>query len=257
MKMELSPASQNELNRAIKALADISGKTIQREIPKQARLFCVDLAHNTKPEGKGNKGNIKMIEGRIESKIKSVYLALSSARAIMKKADKKQYAAFNRLVRGFQYTQATKLFNEHSGHGVSISRFGTFDGGQLHKSQRFGKSVKLGMIVTDYASVRKYILEIKKLIRFGKGGFATAAKQLGGTRGIPNHRSKQKAPGSGQVRGDGKEITVIITNNVRYIRQALEVSSEQKAIAFRKRQVETVMKSIMDRKMKQVSPSLK
>ena len=99
--------------------------------------------------------------------------------------------------------------------------------------------------------------EKKKLVGYAKGGFATAARQLGGVRGIPGFATRQNAPGTGTVTGDGKTLTVTMINGVKYIEEALDAHGEARAITHRQRAATLVLKRMADRKFKSASRSLK
>jgi len=90
---------------------------------------------------------------------------------------------------------------------------------------------------------------MKKLVGFAKGGFATAAKQLGGVRGIPQFATRHKSPGAGRIVENGDKLSVEMTNNVRYIRQALKPADESIALGHRTKMVGAVLQRIQDRKI--------
>lgn len=254
MSVTLSSASQIELNTAVQRLADVAGDTIKEVLPAQARLFCADLAYNTKPIGKDSAGQ-KKGHDEVAKRVRSIYLPMGAAVEILKRGDDKVAKGFQRLVRQKNFGGASAYFARHSGQsGVTV---GAFDGGELHRSQAFSKRVSNRLIVTDYPKVNQYIITVKKRVGFAKGGFASAARQLGGTRGIPGYASRQPAPGSASVSGDGKMLTVSIANNVKYIRQALDDGGEDRAIKFRAKAVTAVIKRMMDRKTKSASRSLR
>ena len=100
--------------------------------------------------------------------------------------------------------------------------------------------------------VNAYIKRTQKKVGFAKGGFATAAKQLGGARGIANFATKQKAPGKGFVSGANKELKVTMINDVSYLREPLKAGDESKAIRNRIKMIDKVLKRIQDRKIRKL-----
>lgn len=255
MKMELSPASQKDLDRAVQKLADAAGSTVKEVLPAQMRLFAADLAFNTRPIGK-TPATQKEHQAKIMGRIMSEYFSVGAAYSFLKKDDPKKAAAFVRNVKAGNITEAATIINSTSKNPVIYS-VGRFDGGKIHNEQRFRKKIHKALVCTDFKAVEVWAKKTIKLSGFAKGGYAAAARQLGGVRGIPGFATRQKAPGSGTVRGDGKTLTVTMTNDVRYIRQALDAHGEARAINHRERSVTAVIKRMMSRKMKQASPSLK
>jgi hypothetical protein len=144
--------------------------------------------------------------------------------------------------------------NRHAKEKFTV---GPFDGGQMHNDNRRGKKPESRMVVVDYPKVMSFAKSAGRKSGFAKSGFAAAARQVGGVRGIPGWVTRQKGPGSGMISNSGNSVTAAIQNNVDYIRYALLPDGEQRAIANRKKSVTSVIKRMMDRKMKQASPSFK
>ena len=254
MKIEFDSVSAAELNRAIQRLADESGKTAKEVIVPQSRLFCADLAYNTKPIGK-SAGDAKKMKEEIGKRIDLIYLPRGAAVNMLKKKSLRLGVIFQKLIRKGDMTGAAAMMNRQ--FPSATWEVGDFDGGSLHKDQRFRRRVTKRMVVTNKAAVTRYKREKVKLAGFAKGGFASAARMLGGTRGIPGFASRQNAPGVGVVTGDGKTLTVRIENKVRHIRDALDVGGEDRAIRHRVRSITSVLKRMGNRKFKSSSKSLK
>ena len=242
------------MNRAIQRLADEAGKAAREVLVSQARLFCADLAFNTKPIGKTAAAGKKLKED-IASRIDFIYLPVGAAVNMLKGRDASLAAVFQKALRQQNFAQAAAIMNRMFG-GTSWS-VGPFDGGDLHKKQRFRKRVTQRMVVTEKGRLTAYKRAEVKLAGFAKGGFATAAKQLGGTRGIPGFATRQNAPGVGSVTGDGKSLLVKIENRVRYIREALDDGGEDRAIRHRVKSINSVLKRMATRRFKKASRSLK
>lgn len=253
MSVKLSPASQREMDRAVQRLADAAGSTIKETLTSQARLLCVDFAANTRPLENGVAGK-KKVEENIEKRIFSIYVPVGVAFEMLETHKKGYGAAFLRMLKAGKTAEAAGYLSKYSRKKFEI---GSFDGGTLHRQQAFNGRTTKRMVVTDFPAVKKYAATVKKRVGFAKGGFAAAARQLGGTRGIPGYASRQPAPGTGSVTGDGKSITVTLVNGVKYARLALTPEKETQALNFRKRQIDAVLKRMMDRKSSGVSRSLK
>jgi hypothetical protein len=252
--MIFAPSSENELKAAIQKLADASKKPIEQELKKQMRLFAVDLAANTNPAGAGDAAKAKGDEN-ISKRIKSIYYDLGVGYEILEMHKEGYGAAFLSMVKKRKFSEAAGFLSKFSRKKFTIGRF---DGGKLHRDQRFSRGrVKNRMIVLNFKAVEAYIKKVQRTVGFAKGGFAAAARQLGGPRGIPGFASRQKAPGTGAVTGAGNTLSVTMTNGVRHIRLALTAAGEAKAMDFRRRQIEKVLRDMTNRKPRVKSPALK
>lgn len=242
-----------ELDASIQRLADASGITAREVLPAQMRLFAADLAFNTRPIGKTSAAQ-KEGQKKVEARIRWVYPSVAIMADLLERKEERLKKAFIARVKKKEFAGAARILNDVFEGSYTI---GNFDGGELHQKQQFSRRVANRLVVINYPKVEAYIREKKKLVGFAKGGFAAAARQLGGVRGIPGFATRQNAPGTGSVTGDGKTLTVTMTNGVRYIEDALDAHGEARAIAYRERAVSALIKRMMDRRMKQASRSLK
>lgn len=243
----------SELDSSIHRLALASEQTMREVLPSQMRLFAADLAFNTRPVGKTSSAQ-KEGQDKVGRRIQSVYPSVGMMADMLGKKEHRLKKAFIAQVKKRNYAAAAKMLNDiFSGNHI----VGEFDGGKLHKDQQFSRRVEKHLVVINYAKVAQYIREKKKLVGFAKGGFATAARQLGGVRGIPGFATRQNAPGTGSVSGDGKSLTVTLTNDVKYIEHALDAHGEARAIAYRQKAVDSVIKRIMNNKTRATSRSLR
>ena len=255
MSVSLRFASISELDKSIQKLADAAGSTVKDVLPAQMRLFAADLALNTRPLGKSASVQ-KDHQVRIFWRIANTYTSIKTMSRVVSKADKKAGARFNRYIREKNYSKAETILNSVT-KGSEIYTIGPFDGGKLHNSQRNLRKPIRKLVCLDFKAAIVYAKSVIKKSGYAKSGFATAARQLGGVRGIPGFVTRQNAPGSGSVTGDGNRLTVTMTNEVRYISNALDKHGEEVAIDHRKKMVESVIKRMMGRKTKSASRSLK
>lgn len=256
VSIQLSAESAAEMNRAIQRLGEVAGKTAEEVITSQARLFCTDLAFCTRPLGKG-PGVGKLHAARIESKIRDIYWTVGEAVEAVKKAGgKKIYWQFLKAIRRKNYPQAEAiLYRTISGSRWTV---GPFDGGSLHAAQRFRRKLSERMVVLDKGPLTEYRRREVAQSGFAKAGFAKAAKDLGGSRGIPGFATRHtNAPGKGQANRSGDQITVTIENHVRHIEKAFDSSLEAAATEARKNKITALIKRILTNRAKQASPSLK
>ena len=85
----------------------------------------------------------------------------------------------------------------------------------------------------------KYVRTASKKVGFGKSGWATVARTLGGTRGIPGWVSRNKGPGAVQdMTGDRDNPRIVMSNSVRYINLILRQSEINKALMFQQERMQ-------------------
>ena len=258
MSITVTPnaADLRRLNDALNLMARETKKTLRDVLPAQMRLLATDLATVTRPKGK-SQSDRESSESKITMKVREVYPHPGYIVNILNKIDDGLGKRFAGLLKRRKYAEAKRITDKHL-PGMRLD-VGVFDFGQLHKSMRWKKRVTHRLVVSDYSKVQAYIRQVKKNVGFAKGGFATAAKQLGGVRGIPQFATRHKAPGSGRIIESGDKLSVEMTNNVRHIRQALKPADESMALSHRTTMVGAVLKRIQDRKiekaMKKVNAS--
>jgi len=242
LSMKLSVADSKRMNVAINALAKENGKELLEVLKSEIRLFAADLAQNTKPEGKDKDAQQRGM-ANVEGRIRQIYLTSPIVSVIIEKQGlgvgtrKHGQAKFAALMESKKYKEVQKYLD-------SVVPFlnitvGKFDKGELHKAQRKQARVtKRMLVVTGVAGLGVYIRREQKKVGFAKSGFATAARYLGGTRGIPGWVTRLKGAGWGRVYGTNEKPNVELGNRTRYIRQALDKRGENRAISFRTRSIE-------------------
>jgi hypothetical protein len=254
MKVEFDNVSDREMNRAIQRLADEAGTAAKETLVSQARLFCADLAYNTRPVGKSAAQGREMKQ-RIKERVEFIYIPVGAAVNMLKRVDEKVARIFQKALRKRNHAQATALMIRHfGGTGWEV---GPFDGGQLHEQQRFKARVQRRMVVTEKGALTTYKKKEMAQAGFAKGGYATAARQLGGVRGIPGFATRHNAPGTGRVSGDKKNLTVVIENRVRHAHHALSQSGEDRALRHRVKAITKNIKRMADYRFKKQSKALK
>jgi hypothetical protein len=235
------------LNREMNRLAEQTGKTLKEVLIPQARLFCADLAFWTRPMGKGSGDNKENME-KVHIRIQQVYPPVGRIVNLLKSKNEGVAGKFAGLITARQYAKAKAITDRYL-PDLNLA-IGAFDGGQLHRAQSEQKKVTRRLLVPGYTRVTAYANQTARKVGFAKGGFATAARQLGGVRGIPGFATRQKAPGKGTVTGDGKTLTVTIENHVKYLQKAFVQGGEDYAESYREKQVTSLLKRIQDRKVK-------
>lgn len=245
MKISITahPRELARLNENLNELARETSKTLKEVLIPQMRLLATDLAYVTAPKGKSNEKGTKKVMRRISS----IYPPPGSVVKLLKKKNSGVAGKFASYITSRKTAAAQKILNQYLPE-LNI-KIGSFDGGALHKSQRDHTRITDRLLVVGYTRVTSYAKKTARKVGFSKGGFATASRQLGGVRGIPGWATRQAAPGTGSVTGDGKTLAVTITNGVKYIRESLKPADEAQAINHRRRQVESVFYTIQNRKI--------
>jgi len=247
--INLKSTDMAKLNRELNRLAEQTGKTLKDVLPAQMRLLAADLAYVTYPKGKGSQDNADHIK-KIRSRIAAIYPPVGFVVNLLKKENEGAAGKFAELVTKRQYTKAQAITDKYlPSWNLTV---GAFDGGESHRTQSDQKTITKRICVPGYTRVTAYANSIARKSGFAKGGFATAARQLGGVRGIPGWATRQKSPGTGKAMGDGVKMSVEMVNSVDYLRQAMKPNDEAAAVANRARQVGLVLRRIQDRKVKQI-----
>jgi hypothetical protein len=240
------PADLRRLNDAITELARETRKTVRKVMPAQMRLLATDFAAVTRPKGK-SQADKESAESKITMKVREVYPHPGYIVNVLNKIEDGVGKRFGGLLKRKKYAEAKQITDKHiPGWRIDV---GLFDFGQLHKSMRFKKRVTRRLVVSDYSKVQAYIRQKVKMTGFAKGGFATASRQLGGTRGIPQFATRHKAPGTGRMVESGDKLSVEMINGVSYLREAFSAADESMALSHRTTMVGAVLKRIQDRKI--------
>ncbi len=211
------------------------GWTIKNSVPgflrQEARLTAVELARRTQPFGDGATPRA-VGEAATTADIYRVYA--TPGKAYNDIHDAKSQSDFWRAVKTSALDKAAIILNRSASNlkGVPIS---DFDGGAAHRQLRnnqgrISKSQKPVMIVKNPKTLKTYVDSEVKKVGQGKGGWATCAKALGGTRGIPGWVSRQNSPGQVIENYKAELSSVTMTNQVPYADQILSETEKQNAI---------------------------
>src|SRR5437016_12840495 len=86
------------------------------------------------------------------------------------------------------------------------------------------------MVVRDPSKLHSYVLMEANKVGFGKGGWATCARVLGGIRGIPRWVTKHNSPGTVIENYGADRTTITLVNQVPYASAILTSSGKAEAI---------------------------
>lgn len=241
----------NRFQEALSSLAVASRKTIAEVLSSQIRLLASDMAYVTSPKGIRNDKQTNVIEWYI----RAIYPSVGVVVNLLKQKNEGIGIGFAVAIAKRNIAKAQAIVSKHLPE-MNIT-VGAFDGGALHKANRKRASITERRCVVGYTRVEAYIKTKKKKSGYAKGGFATAARQLGGVRGIPGWATRQKTPGRGQLIVNGDKATVIIENHAKNIKDALTRPDEAQAINHRRRQVDKVAHEIMGRNIRKAKSKMR
>ncbi len=210
------------------------GWTIKNSVPgflrQEARLVAVELARRTQPFG--NNATTQKVGQAATAR--DIYLVYATPGKAWKDINDSLQDSFWRAVKSSAWDRAARILRRY-GSALKGTPIDNFDGGATHRQLRNNQgrippSQKPVMIVKDPRKLKSYVLDEQKKVGEGKGGWATCAKALGGTRGIPGWVSRQNSPG--QIAESYKpEISgVTMINQVPYASEILSESEKQIAI---------------------------
>ena len=213
---KMSKRDEARFRKAIQKLVALSGEPVEDILRAQGRLFAVDAAKFTAPFGdkKADGDNTKR---KVEKTIFSTYKKAEDLKvAISRKAGEKAAARFAKHVRRGDLSQAKQLSSAILG---GTHELGPFDGGRMHKRRLSGKSWNRLYITKGFPAVNQYARATMRRVGEGKSGWAKAAAQLGGTRGIPAWAKKNthRTKGLSIVEGKNSKASVTVTNRSKYV----------------------------------------
>ncbi len=231
----------------VDALFQRMGWTIKNSVPgylrQEARLAAVSLAFQTQPFG-DNATTKASGEAAVSRDIYRVYT--TPGKAFEDIQDKHEQAGFWKAVKTSAWGRAATIL-ARSGVALKSTLIDNFDGGASHRQLRnnrggINQGQKPVMIVKDAAKLKSYIKFEQKKVGEGKGGWATCARNLGGTRGIPGWVSRQNSPGQVIENYAADKSSVSMTNLVPYASEILTQSAQQDALRIAE---DKLRKSIM------------
>lgn len=212
-------------------------------IRSQGRLIAVNLAFQTQPFG--NDEGRTLGEGKVRSDIFKVYAAPGQVYKKIKEQSESQAKAFWSLLKKGKFQSAKTFLSRLGISEYEFAEIGYMDKGESHKNAkrsipyrtRISRNQKPFLIVADTKKLDPYITLISKRVGMTKSGWATCAKILGGTRGIPQwvtrHASKV---GKGYVmdRTSGENPYVILVNEIPWVDKCLNEGQMQRALDIQK-----------------------
>lgn len=201
--------------------SQVAGRGLEQEIIGIARLVAVSLAASTQPYGKGNAVRDQGRK-RVESDIRKVFRTPSNLYQQLLEDDENEARKFWRAATegNSKWMEAILRDNQIDLELGSSPVPSYHDAARGHNGRVKGRA---RMLVTKPQELRRYIAKRQKMVGFAKSGWALAADDCGGHRGIPAWASSKHSGSHGGaiIRRDAARPHVLLMNHVRYVDQIL------------------------------------
>ena len=214
-------------NDALKKFWAYSTKSIGEITRAQARLFAVELANRTQPfgldESAQNTGKMA-----VRRDVLSVFINGAAIQSDERHGLKKWLTD---AIAAGKIDDARTAMRRLTGRTPEVSQDVV---PSFHQSQRNGRG-RIGskprqMLVLNGDSLQGYLASREKLVGFAKSGWAQAARDLGGTRGIPAWVTRNRGPGGAEDHTDsGSNPNVVLRNDVSYVSDVLPEAEIERA----------------------------
>lgn len=221
----------NNAAKGFRRRAQLVERSLPQLLRRAGRLCAVSLATQTQPFGLGTDAQLLGQTATVRD-IRKVYALPSDVFPAF--GNPKAAGAFWRAVQAGDWGKATGILHRDCPRYRNLE-IRPFDGGQAHKANRnnrgrIAKSQGYIFIVQNAADLKAYINVEFKLVGFGKGGWASCARPLGGTAGLPGWITKHKAPGRVEQRSGKGLAEIVLINQVTYASEILSESQKRVAV---------------------------
>jgi len=132
----------------------------------------------------------------------------------------------------------------------------------LHKQSRDGRGrvarnrLPKQVLVGD-KSLETYIAKKQKMVGLAKSGWASAAREMGGARGIPSWAKRWTNTGSATDKtGSGNMQSVIIESKVKYASQSLPAGEEEQALRIAAGKLRESLQQAKDKRIAKANAKL-
>jgi len=252
----------------VQAKADAIQGVVQRgmrdPLRQLARLTGVSAAKSSVPYGTDSAAQ-QLGEKAVAKDIALVYATPS--RAWRDIVDQRAAAAFWRALKNGELERAQAILQQY-GNELRDVFLQPFDDGVAHKAARDPDTGRVriekpAMIVIEGGEsgspLDRYVQSVQENVGFGKGGWADAARRLGGIRGIHEADDDisarwilEKASGLGEVSEGGSDDapTITISNTVRYASNILAASAQADAISIARGRFERYLFSALQAELR-------
>jgi hypothetical protein len=263
----LVTVSDSAMQRALYDLARITKKEFSVVVRREARLIAVQLARVTHPYG-GSEGNSNpeggysgtsdrmMGEAAVRRDISRLYAPAFVAFQQIRDNNPEAAKAFWKAFQDNNWKEAERIVRESGGRwrNVPVERFDK----SLHKKNRnrqgrVSRHVP-AQIITNPKAMNAYREKEVKLVGFAKGGWAAAARGIGGMRGIPQWVTRHSKAGMGNAVDNSNNSDnphVLITNSVPYISKVCPQSARDMALRIQRNKMFKHIEKVVSNSIKQ------
>jgi hypothetical protein len=233
----------SEFRNALRTF-EASGKKAWPGILRQVgRLVAVNFAHSTQPYG-ATKAALKIGEAAVHrdllggKKKRGAFIPMSQGlldNAVFYKSTENVRLFVTKGGRVYgtdrQHFKPDMTHQEMSRHHKSLrdsrGRTGTAGG----RTRDIGRWKFLDQYVVNKRNLGSYVKKIKARVGFAKSAWATVARVLGGTRGIPSWVTRNNGPAQVIDRSSHPTVpSIIMRSNVSYASQVLPPAEVNKAL---------------------------
>jgi hypothetical protein len=239
------------LDQKLRQIAKITKEEPAKLMKQEARLLCVELAKYTQPFGLDENAK-KLGEGAVKSDLLGnvrgrpggqrsggVFYVIPDALANSAHQEKTGNVRIFSRKDGFVYGTDSDKFKTKASNSELEEHHKSMRGPDGSVTQAGGKTRDIGRwkfiqrwVITQ-SQFTSYLAFAIRRVGFAKGGWATCAAKLGGTRGIPAWITKHKTPGTVIDATGGPEPKITIRNDVNYTSQVLSESNLKAALRDR------------------------
>jgi len=227
-------------------------------IKRQARLIAVNLAYQTQPFGETS--GRQQGENKVKGDVLKVYNSASQVYAEIQKQSDIEAKKFWWLINNKKFSAAQNMLSKLGITKFSNVNVGPMDAGASHSSAkrpiparpRISKDQIPLMIVNNPKKINDYIKKVSARVGIAKAGWAHCAKQLGGSRGIPQwvtRHAGKKSIGlvTDNTNAKGDEQYVLMENTVPWIDKCLNGGQLQRALDIQRDKMNTAIEIALAR----------
>ncbi len=210
------------------------------------RLVAVSLAKQTQPFG---DSPVSQALGVVAT-TRDIYRVYATPGKAWKDINNEGAAdGFWKAVKSSAWDRAAKIINR-AGARLKNVPIDNFDGGAQHRQLRNNQgrippSQRPVMIVKNPSTLKTYVSEEAGKVGAGKGGWATCALALGGTRPLHAWITKHNSPGTVAESYSSTPMFITMTNHIPYATEILSPAQKSEAVRIAMEKFRTSVRKAM------------
>jgi len=234
----------------------VTGQTLAAVLRSEGRLLAVELAMVTQPYGFDNKA-LQQGEAALARDYRKIYITDDNGLALVMSCGAR---AKDRPAAQIRFDNYAKAGNGGALDKVMQDMHLKIDYARTAKPSYHDRRWKNGRLhkganlaVLNPKSVGNLIKREQRKVGFAKSGWAACARELGGTRGIPQWVTRGKCPGRVIVDYKGPEnITVTLINEGNFTSRVLSQGGKALAISNRIQKIQSVLDMTLKRNFQKI-----